>query len=1463
MPWKGPAGPISGVWFSHHQHRDLSEYLFLFDDKPGIQEIWQAKEIALILEASARSDASDAIVVDLLQTRIDAVSQAWDVLTEGKSQLIASHVVQILASVCVVVAAFVECLPSPHGVRVRELQQASSRLWSGLCSYIGTEDDPTIQLCLEMLTPLLRSAPCVHDPANPMSRALKALATPLLDILEKRRSSHSQPAMADADEMDLDEPLSHRNDPSIQTSILNANRESLDLFPDHSTLQRCVTIQLALFLGDMSGNDSGTRGSFLPRWLETLDETDILCARGPLLNSFASSNDLVRSDILAIVELVAEVCLQSYELERCESALCFCIQMMEVFVDFWATEDNDDLNVSASDLFAWFIKLMERKKASSRVLTSLTGLLVKVLCLNPSYSATDDGPSSRTTLFHILLHGDLTVKFAAAKIVPRIFSRFLLKDHEAIFSDVLESLPTDPDWREGIALRLYVLAQLAACWPTLLRRSIYHIFETPGQVPDSALYALKCVQYVTKALELREPKEIFRLFMPQIVYTWTESQSLLSMPYNSFGYSSLKEMLTDAQHELVGQIMMRASDQDAQELSSFLEREFEDLLVESFPKAEAYAIARDISIPPSQDSQPKGTEIQIKERLGKPSFAHCIQTRFPEIVAILFRSMAQEEQIDRAFAKNPNFSFASRVLEQIKEKCVSSEVLPAGQQPSFRARWILDELDYLCRRAGYRLDSMWNPALVTYVCRTLLDSMHPALGSLHACSVLRKIRILVCVSDPVMRSDYPLEQALNALRPFLTDVYCSEDALGLFWFLLDAGRDYLLQNPGFLAGIAVSTFISLRGFLSSGPENGAQESKFRSVLSNVERFRQWLGDFLKSCQPVGLDEHAQESFRRMVRSAQECSSTGNAEKGTYESELLMELLRDRSSKHRLLHPSVSDSILSLLCVNFQFPPALQDDILGEDADASENVVAVWQTVQNGISDPGYRLWASRVLGRAYAATGQIHPELLLEQDSNLVNDFPPVQDADPFLASKLSILRALCEVLYDGNSAHLGLVERSMQLMATLIRSIPELESCEHAIPPSLMKALIWDPYGGIDEHVSSIALGGGGHDWPTWEPHVPVSEWARDLALSLTCLIEDYMFTQPLRKICTIPELATRLLPYILHDVLLADLERDQSCRQKVSEIFGAVLRDVNDDTIPHAQLAINCILYLRRQPRPHENTIVERDEWLAIDYGEAAAAANRCKMHKTALLFIEIQASRTRGTRRRSSTISYTPPPDLLHNVFREIGDPDLFYGLPQEPTLESVMENLDYEGAGFKNLIFQSALYDSGLQVQGTADTHGIIKALNATNLQGVAAAMLSASNGTVTNPEYSLSTAMSLQQWDIPMPMPNPSATGVLFRVLQNLNTASDLEGVLAFNNDSFTDVLGRLMEQHRSAASFRESMLALALLSEVDDVLRSTSPENVERMWERLSSRKMWLQAERSVTPPIKVFSPFSVLNSLV
>ncbi|PYI08977.1 ataxia telangiectasia mutated [Aspergillus sclerotiicarbonarius CBS 121057] len=1442
----GPTGLITRGWHFHHKNKRLLNYLFDLQEMLDPAEYWDP-EGSLCLEKFGRLDSNDHVVLDLLQIKVDGFLQAWDALSEDKSHHITVDIVQIVTCSCVTVALYAACLPQQAKNRVANIQESNQRLWKHLCSFLASRELVFTHACLTVLTPILAPEPFFSHSNTAVIGAVSSLVLPLANILEDYRERQKEIFRSGSEEdMDLDDPLLTTHDQSAELiSIFSNNRDVSPVLQDAATLQRCITIQLSIFQRiHVSNSSQRPVDDDLLEYLTGLDEIDILSAREFLPHVYRACAGMERHSLLRILEDLGEKSLQTYELERCENSHILCLRMMGSFIGLWTGPETDHFHDSATDIYAWFTQvLLAKRMASTPVLTEFTQLLGDLLTHNVAYSSGQSSPSPRTSLFTILREGDALVKFSAGELIPQLFGQYSLTEHDMIFNDVLDSLPRDSDWDEGIALRLIVLARLASRWHTLLRRSIYHMFETPAKVPNSLRYAEKCLHDVAQTLGLEDARQLFRLFSSQIVYTWTEEQTIKSMPFSVFGYATLKEMLMDVQDEIIGQVMMRGIEFEGAEFSACTGIPFDHLVVQSFCKAEAYSIALDISTP-GQSSQTKGVENKVKLMLGTDKFVSLIEAQFPPMIATFFGALDQYEQIERAVLKRENFQEALHVLRCIVEKSSSNILLPANQQPSFRARYLLDELEFLCKRSGYDLETIWTPTLATYVCRTLLESIHPALGSLHACSVIRKIRILVSIAGPVMLSDYPFEMVIHALRPYLVDIFCAEDTLGIFWYLLEEGKAYLTENPGLMAGVAVTTLLSLRKFLASPPPEIAQESLVETVVAKTKRFLEWFEYYLDSYEPSALNPEKHELFRRLVGSSQRISTAEEGSQGSREGyELLLQVLGDQSSRRSLLSKPIADHVISMLCTESNLSPESYHHRFEDDENVMSSAVAICQTLQRFDSGTEYKLWAARIVGRAFAATGKIGDVLLREQDPKLFELQSHQSSPSPFHRSKASILVRLCNMLQNSSHLEVGLVERTMQLIISNLGSFPELEHCERTVPPSLLKAFTWSPYKcpGMPTPVSAIEAGAT----IMWDSNVPAGQFARSVGLFLSNAAPKDPVIGPLRTILNvIPDLAVQILPYILHDVLLAELQGDVDVRKTVSDVFGQVLREVDDRTIPHARLVINCILYLRNQPRPDESTIVERDEWLDVDFAEASSAANKCRLPKTGLLFLEISASRAVSTSRRSSLARYEVAPEILHGIFRNIDDPDFFYGIQQDSSLEAVMDRLEHESSGFKNLLFQSARYDSEIQMGGDANVHGVLNALNSTNLQGIANSIFAISgNSKDTSGSFDsmLQTARSLRQWDIPVSPLSPSPSATVFRAFQSLNISGTLTDVYASIDECLLSSLDLLTSTSRSAMSLRNAMRTLGVMTEVCDVLGSGSTEDLNNEWQKIAARDSWLK----------------------
>ena len=1184
------------------------------------------------------------------------------------------------------------------------------------------------------------------------------------------------------------------------------------------------------------------------KYLVSLRPHDFLACRYLMQDIFQSDIGFEEEDINLLLDFLTQEIMPVYEFERSEVSMGVCLDIMTAFTELWTAESSSDVPDLGASLYEWFIQIaLARRISSSHTYICIAKMLQRVIKVRPEYARSLSLPSARTSLFSVLQEGGLLVKYYVGGQISDIFGLFILKEHDSIVDDIVNSLPNAVDWPEGLALRMFVLANLGAAWSTLLRKCIYHIFETPGHIPSATGHATICVNFMTAKLGLGSARELFRLFVAQISYTWLETQAVKTIPYGIFGYTNLSDLLSDVQDELVGQVVMRGKEEEAAQLALEIGKPYEDLLRESFTKTSAYSIARDIAVPPARPTQAPGAEIRLRRILGRDEYGSLIATNFAGILAVFYKTLDQEHHISKGLQKHKSLNGARAAHDAMRKIGSSDTVVPPNQQPSFKAHFLVDEIEHLCRRTGYEIDSMWSPSLYVILFRELIASIHPALGSLHACSVLRRIRILISMAGQVALSLYPLEMSLHSLRPFLTDSQCSEDAVGMFQYMIQEGTPHLKEVPSFLAGIAASALTSMKAFLGSTQESTTQESQHKALMSKAQTFHTWFGAYLDRYSSPQLSSTAEASFKVIVKTSRHVRARGNALKGSYESDLLMELLKDELSDDALLDRTSRDIILGSLTSAFDPPPKFRDDVAGNDEQAVHYASAVWRICKRVRCNREFLLWAARVLGRAFAASGAVHGALVIESESD-THHCAVTLDGLHSSTSCQAILNCICDVLLTDNRIEVGIAERTLRAIVNKAQATNEFRECEDMLPTSLVKSMFWSQHivtGEEKKYSTGVSLARSA----AFDEQKSAPVWTRDLCTSLALAAgSDQLLSELPIILSEVGGLAEHILPYILHLALLSDIGVREVTNRNVSLGFREWFTRCNSNTIIHVKTILAAVLYLRKQPLPNEEAQSDRSRWLDIDYKIAARAAAQCSMYKTALMFLENDYSEAAKASRRSSGIKYEEPTELLLNIYEHIDEQDSVYGVQQPSNLKSLMGRLEYERAGFRSLSFRGAHYDSSLRLSKEGhqeDEESMVRILSRLDLHGLSQSFLGKVSDTgPSSIDSMLSTARKLEQWDISVPTSHKSDTSTVFRTLQSINNATDPDSITSAIENGLLDAIDLLLAGNNATSLNYTRLRALAMLTETDEVYTSNGSEQLNEVFARFERRSNWMDIER-------------------
>lgn len=1186
--------------------------------------------------------------------------------------------------------------------------------------------------------------------------------------------------------------------------------------------------------------------------LSLADEKFLLC--GDFLQ------ELLKSDFGNAISYAADIIeqiggiLKQHSFSTCETAWCICINVLASLAPIWSMDGGDrDLVSPFIDLYNFVTKTAwPTNILSTQAQSSLISLLYRLMEINSQLhlDASAKVNSPQQTLLSILSDSRMALKFYIGSRATEFFELHAVNEHDQMFIQILNALPADPDNIEGIAFRISILARLGCGCPTLLRRCVYHMLEVPGKIADSEKYAAHGMKTVASARSLSSPKELFRLFAPQLLYTWLNQDLIEDIPYRVFDFETLEELLFYAQTEATAITIMRSHETGKEHafdnLVSRLRSTPEQVTKEGFSKILAYSIGY------AFDGGDKSgqAEARVRSMLGKEAFYSCLYDNFVDIIGHFFDLADQEDLVENLWRREESSTYAADTMEAIK-KCGHSETsLPVGQQPCFRAKRLPRQINHLISKTRYDLQTLWTPALVASVARRLLNTIHPALGPHHALSVVRKIRILISLAGGPATYKYPLEMLLRSMMPFISEPECADDALGICQWLIMNGASHLAKVPSFLAGYALSTLASLRMFLESSQSSTTQESQFKSTISKAQQFHTWFVRRLEEYDSRYFKSDKQrEAFKAIILSASSIRSSGNSENQTPESRLLLEILKDAEQEDRLLNDSARDLALRMLCGDFRAPDSSRNDIVESDQDACIHGPMVWKSCQAVDSSNEYFTWAGRVVGRSFAASGDVPLDVLRE---SLLSTYlkTATQNGD----SVHGLLRLLSNLTMSDNSSYAGFAESAVRMIVSLAAAHEDqdlMTDCRRSMPETLQESSSWLPYlTPPSDREQSGSIGKGKFD----HQRIESSFWAKHLALLLIASAKADVTLSSLSSILAhVDGFAEQALPYIVHAVLLEEFDSQKVVKQNMSAAAKEWLRSTSPEATDNIKLLMNVVIYLRSRPYPNETSINDRARWLDLENSVMAEAAARCGMFKVALMFAELAMSESsRTSRRTSASRENEDPSDLLLTIFENIDDPDAYYGLEPTASMSNVLARLEYENEGSKSLAFRGAQYDSHLRnrdLGSKRDEQSLIKILSGLGLAGLSDSLLQAQqhhDDSSVSLDSTFTTARRLEKWNLPAPptLDNPTASS--YRAYQSIYKAVELKSARSAIRNGLASTMRRLVNKSLKGSDLRQHLATLAAFSELDDVMAVSDSTELERIFADFEARSRWMMSARYV-----------------
>lgn len=1459
-------GHIVQFWQSFQGSAQLTKYLLLLNDdnsgnltnlrEPGRSSARNSSAEVFTDEVTSSSSHNfRSLVLELLLPKLEDFSHLFDTTSSSGGRQGADASVKLsiermrsLLACLISSTILLPCLQNLESRIATEMSSTLDSLWSKCCDMFlsSPENDELFELMLSSITPYLPSldTTSMERFCNRHTHLLR-LCVRLSELIRGRTAL--QISAQQFDDIKVDDEFESRSSNASRLSSAQLSRQQISSNLSAASHFKTTKMKIHLLSEYSEHSDQiGLVPEVIMDNLLSLEDENFLLAGNFVRELLRSDFDNVSNYAKDIVEQIGDV-LRQAKFSTCDTALCMCVEILTSIAPSWSMGVGDsDLISLCVDLYNYLVKsAWPGNLLSTEAQLLLTALLYRLVEIHSRFwqdkKAKVDEP--RVTLLDLLSQGGMRIKFYIGLRFTEYFDLYAVKEHEKIFTNVIEHLPSDPDAMEGIALRVFVLANLGSNCPTLLRRCVFHIAEVPGQIAGSEKYAAYCMRIIATARLLKSPRELLPLFAPQLFYTWLDQDSIETIPYVVFDFASLDEFLAQIQTEAAALMIMRGQQQAFLDLATRLQVAPEEMIHQGFSKILAYSIGYDMA------SKSSKGESLIKKILGRNKFYDYMNQNFADIISQFFALCYQEDLVETSWARDSTFAYAAEIMSSIKARSHSPTFLPHGQQPYFKGTHLVHQLAFLARQTQHDLLSLWSPPLVASVARSLLNTIHPSLGPHHALSVVRKIRVLVCLAGPQAASMYPLEMLLRSIRPLISDPECADDALGVSQWLIETGATHLAQAPSFLAGYALSTLASLRMFLESSQSSESQESQFKTTIDKANRFHAWFVRFLKEYgSPVFKSETQAQAFRAITASASNIRSSGNSQKDTHESRLLLEILKDAEQDDQLLNDSARDLALKMLCGDFKIPRVNRLDILESDIDASIHGPMVWKSCRAVDSSKDYLTWAGRVVGRSFAASGSVPNDVLKE--SVLSTYQRTARNGD----SIHGLMRLLANLTMSDNSSHAGLAESAVRRIVSLASSTEDqdlIADCDRGLPETLRKSSNWSYYSAPpSDCIETVPIE---HDvLDSDKIHSP--SWAKGLSIYLSTCPKVHAILNGLSSILEVVDgFAEQALPYIVHLVLFGELESQKVVKRNLSAAVTTWLRSDSPDATANLKLLLNVILYLRSRSYPEETSIMDRSRWLDVDHSLAAEAATRCGMFKVALMFAEQGLSEpSRSSRRSSATRDIENSSELLLKIFENIDDPDAYYGLERPASLSNVLARLEYEKEGAKSLAFRGAQYDSHLRLRSLGsgpDGQSLVKILSGLGLAGLSDSLLQTNqhhDDSDASLNTTFSTARKLEKWNLPAPPALENSAAVSYRVYQSIHKAVEVGPAIEAIREGLALIMKRLIAKGFKASELRQHLSTLAALTELDDVIGVVDFGELQQLLAAFEARSKWMMSGRRV-----------------
>lgn len=338
----------------------------------------------------------------------------------------------------------------------------------------------------------------------------------------------------------------------------------------------------------------------------------------------------------------------------------------------------------------------------------------------------------------------------------------------------------------------------------------------------------------------------------------------------------------------------------------------------------------------------------------------------------------------------------------------------------------------------------------------------------------------------------------------------------------------------------------------------------------------------------------------------------------------------------------------------------------------------------------------------------------------------------------------------------------------------------------------------------------------------LPYTQWVQAYSLALIdSLLDQYPFLLPLRKyLKDYPSSCENFLVYLwLFYVYRTDTSGSSLLFKFIDQTISGI--DSFEDNSEKCKLVIDLVYMVVVTSNSNKafGTLFKRLVTSA-DIIKLCACALHVGYPKFALLILE---KLTMTADSKETYLRLTELSSMATAIYQSLPDPDLFFGIPTDTSLQSAMKLFSYNSGSTKDLMFKNAQFDA-LANQERSDIiiKNLVSSLSENGLTGLADSLDSSLNST-NNAAKGYDWSWKLNQWELPFPEVINTSNEAIYGILKSMREDSDGSKTAALCQDA---ILWILRSKRNDGSNLLKTLGVLTAIESINLISISGLKENI-------------------------------------